>query len=117
MGADKIKNETKEESLINWLGRLQKRIPELESGSNAFWTKQAIEGHQEQQEKKRKEQDFNQLRREVSKKERELLDSPDFKKCFTCNDIKPLAEFKVNHCKAQRPAHKGRNVNCIDCNK
>ena len=61
--------------------------------------------------------DFNQLRREVSKKERELLDSPDFKKCFKCQDIKPLTEFKLNSCKFQRPAHKGRNVNCIDCNK
>ena len=61
--------------------------------------------------------DFNQLRREVSKKERELLDSPDFKKCFKCQDIKPLTEFKLNSCKFQRPANKGVNVNCIDCNK
>jgi len=48
----KIKDETLEESLTNWMAWLQARIPSLKEGAYEFWVKQAIKGYYEQNKDK-----------------------------------------------------------------
>ena len=43
----------KQEELDNWVGWLQARIPELKSGANEFWIRQALEGYKETKPKKK----------------------------------------------------------------
>jgi len=38
------------------------------------------------------------------------------KRCFTCNRLKPLICFKINHRKYQLKSDKRRAVNCRLCN-
>ena len=53
----------------------------------------------------------------IMQKRRELLESPNYKECFTCKDIKHIDDFGINPSKYQRPAQKGRNINCNQCVK
>lgn len=46
---------------------------------------------------------------------RSLLEMPNYKECFNCNNVLPISEFSDNNKKYQRPAGKGKNHWCNTC--
>lgn len=52
--------------------------------------------------------EFQRLRREYEEKK-------DFKLCFKCQRVLPLADFEPNDRKFQKPSQKKRGFNCKEC--